>query len=54
MLIKIILIINLICFIVDIGFSIYAKIKKMSTWYFTIFPALYSFSVIAVIMAIYL
>lgn len=51
MLIKIILIINLMCFIVNIGFSIYAKIKKWSTWYFTIFPALYSFSIIAVTVA---
>lgn len=49
--IKIMLIINLICFIVNIGFLIYAKIKKLSTWYFAIFPALYNFSIIAFIVA---
>ena len=54
MLIKIVLIINLICFIFNIIFSIYAKIKKWSTWYYMIFPALYSFFVIAVIIAMYL
>ena len=44
---------NLISFLINVVFAICTKIKRWTTWYFFLVPALYSFSFILLIILTY-
>lgn len=53
MLTEIAFVLNLISFLINVVFVIRTKIKGWTTWYFFLVPALYSFSIILLIILTY-